>query len=169
MTPARRHAAKGSSRTGATATASVGSRSRVDDGDRGSAALEAAIIAPALLLLLCLAIGAMRVGVAQQSVDAAAHDAVRAASIARSQPAATAAARTAAAQSLAHQGITCQNRTPLHLDATQFGRTVGQPAVVRVTITCVVSLSDVAVPGTPGSVTLRASYVSPIDQYRSRG
>jgi len=159
MTPARWLAA----------VVSVKYRSRVDDGDRGSAALEAAIIAPAVLLLLCLAIGAMRVGVAKQSVDAAAHDAARAASIARSQSDAIAAARTAATQSLAHQGITCQNRTPLHLDATQFSRTVGQPAVVRVTITCVVNLSDVAVPGTPGSVTLRASYVSPIDQYRSRG
>ena len=161
MTPARRLAA--------VVRVSGRSRSRVGDGDRGSAALETAIIAPAVLLLLCLAIGAMRVGVAKQSVDAAAHDAVRAASIARNQSAATSAARMAAAQSLAHQGITCQNRTPLHLDATQFGRTVGQPAVVRVTITCVVNLSDVAVPGTPGSVTLRASYVSPIDQYRSRG
>ena len=159
MTPARWLAA----------VVSVKCRSRVGDCDRGSAALEAAIIAPAVLLLLCLAIGAMRVGVAKQSVDAAAHDAARAASIARSQSDAIAAARTAATQSLAHQGITCQNRTPLHLDATQFRRTVGQPAVVRVTITCVVNLSDVAVPGTPGSVTLRASYVSPIDQYRSRG
>jgi Flp pilus assembly protein TadG len=137
--------------------------------DRGAAAIEAAIIAPAVLGLLCLAICAMRVGVAKQSVDAAAHDAARAASIARNQSAAISAADTAATQSLANQGITCRNDSPLKVNASQFGRMVGRPAVVRVTITCVVNLSDVSIPGTPGSVTLTASYISPIDSYRSRG
>jgi Flp pilus assembly protein TadG len=137
--------------------------------DRGSAALEAAIIAPALLGLLCLAICAMRVGVAKQSVDAAAHDAARAASISRTESAAVIAAGKAVSQSLANQGITCRNKTPLKVNAGQFGRPAGQPAVVRVTVTCVVDIADVSVPGTPGSVRLTASYVSPIDSYRSRG
>ena len=137
--------------------------------DRGSAAIEAAIIAPALLGLVCLAVSAMRVSVANQAVDAAAHDAARAASIARDQAAAVAAAGSASRQSLADQGITCRNRTPLRVNASQFARAIGQPAMVTVTITCVVNISDVSIPGTPGSVTLTASYTSPIDQYRSRG
>ncbi len=136
--------------------------------DRGAAAIEAAIIAPALLALLCLAICAMRIGVAKQSVDAAAHAAARAASIARSQGDAVSGARHAAEQSLASQGVTCRNASPLQIDASQFSRAVGQSAVVRVTITCVVGIADVAIPGSPGTVRLTASYVSPIDRYRSR-
>jgi len=41
-------------------------------------------------------------------------------------------------------------------------------AHVSASVTCVVRLSDLLVPGLPGSKTLRASFTSPLDPYRSR-
>ena len=40
---------------------------------------------------------------------------------------------------------------------------------VTVTVVCQVPLADLAVPGLPGSTTVRASSTAPIDPYRSVG
>ena len=69
--------------------------------DEGAAAIEAAILAPAILLILGLGIGAMRIEVAGEAVDSSAHDAARAASISRNGTDAQAAATTAARNTLA--------------------------------------------------------------------
>jgi len=39
---------------------------------------------------------------------------------------------------------------------------------VTVTVTCIVELSDVSMPGLPGTKTLTATFVSSIDSYRGR-
>ena len=49
--------------------------------DEGSAALELVVLAPVLLVLIALVIGAGRTSIAQSSVDAAARDAARQASL----------------------------------------------------------------------------------------
>ena len=41
-------------------------------------------------------------------------------------------------------------------------------ASVTATVTCVVNLSDVAVPGLPGTRTITATMSSPLDTYRER-
>jgi Flp pilus assembly protein TadG len=76
--------------------------------DRGSSSVELAILAPALLAMILLAIGAMRVEIAGQSVDASAHDAARAASIAHNGADAQATALAAANDTLAEDGLQCQ-------------------------------------------------------------
>ena len=56
----------------------------------------------------------------------------------------------------------------ISVDTSGFGSPVGTPASVRATVTCVVNLSDLAVPGVPGTRTVSASMSSPLDTYRER-
>lgn len=140
---------------------------RPDAGDRGSVAVETAILLPAFLILIVLAIVVGRTTIAQNAVDLAAHDAARAASISRTADVARSAALAAAGGTLTRQGIGCGPLT-VAVDTAGFSRPVGEPAAVTVTVTCVVSLADVAPPGAPASRTLSASFTSPLDRYRGR-
>jgi Flp pilus assembly protein TadG len=135
--------------------------------DRGSAVIEAAIGVPAFMLFVALIIGAGRVAITHQSVLAAAAEAARSASIERTQTAANQAATQAAAAALANQKLQCVS-TQVTLDTTGFASPVGTPATVTATVTCVVNLSDVAVPGLPGALTITETMSSPIDTYRER-
>jgi Flp pilus assembly protein TadG len=136
--------------------------------DRGSVSLELAILGPVLLVLLGLAIAAGRISIAGSAVEAAARDAAREASIARDPAAASATARSAALDSLNRQNLHCTDLA-VTVDTRGFSRPVGQPAQVTAEVRCSVSLRDLAVPGLPGSKALKASSVSPLDNFRTRG
>ena len=136
-------------------------------GDAGSITLEVAILAPALLLLLGLLIFAGRVGVARSAVEHSAAVAARDASMARTADAARVAASDAMLRELASQDIDCSSAS-LAVDTTGFAVPLGQPAVVQVTVTCVVSIADLAIAGLPGERVLTASFVSPLDAHRAR-
>jgi Flp pilus assembly protein TadG len=142
-------------------------RIRPPKGDReaGNAALELVVLAPVLLFLLGLVIAAGRTSVAQGTVAAAARDAARQASISLTPDAARAAARSSAMAVLSQDGLDCQ---PVNVDVSQFSVPVGEPASVTATVTCTVGLSDLLVPGLPGSKTLTATFTSPLDPYRER-
>lgn len=134
--------------------------------DNGSAALELVVLAPILLGLLGLVIAAGRTTIAQGSVDAAARDAARQASIELTAAAAQAAGTASAQAALREDGLDC---TPVvTIDSTQFGTPPGGAATVSATVTCLVSLASLAVPGLPGSATLQATFTSPLDLYRVR-
>jgi Flp pilus assembly protein TadG len=134
--------------------------------ERGNAALELVILGPVLLFLFGLLIAAGRTSIAQGSVAAAARDAARQASISRSPAAAQAAALASAQQALSQDSIDC---TPVvTVNTAGFAVAVGLPAQVTARVTCQVSLSDLLVPGMPGTRTLRASFTSPLDPYRAR-
>ncbi len=137
-------------------------------GDRaaGSAALELVVLAPVLLFLLGLVIAAGRTSIADGSVAAAARDAARQASISLTPAAAQAAAFSSATQALSQDGLDCH--PVVTVDTTGFGVPVGEPATVTATVTCRVRLSDLVVPGLPGSKTLTATFTSPLDPYRER-
>ena len=135
--------------------------------DRGSEALEAAIGVPAFLLFIAMIIAAGRLAIAHQGIDAAAAQAARSASIARTQTAAHASAVNGATSSLANQKLLCAS-TSVNVDTSGFASPVGTPATVSATITCVVSLSDVAIPGLPGTRTITSTMSSPLDTYRAR-
>ena len=51
---------------------------------------------------------------------------------------------------------------------TGFATPVGTPATVSATVTCVVELSDLALPGVPGTRTVTVTVTSPLDTYRER-
>lgn len=136
--------------------------------ERGSAAVEAVIGVPAFLLFVGLIIFGGRTATTHQSVETAAADAARSASLERTSASARTQAISAATTSLSNQGIHCLD-IDVTIDASQFSRTVGQAAAVSVTVQCRLDLSDLSVPGIPGSRLIRATSTSPIDTWRERG
>lgn len=135
--------------------------------DRGSEAVEAAVGVPAFLLFIALIIAGGRLAIAHQAVEAAASDAARSASISRTQGSAQGSALSSATASLANQKLQCASKT-VNVDTSGFASPVGTPATVTATVTCVVKLADVAVPGLPGTKTITATMSSPLDTYRER-
>lgn len=134
---------------------------------QGSIALELAVLGPGLLLFVALVIFGGRVALANQAVAQAAAEAARTASIARTQPQADRTAAAAARATLGQQSLQCLS-TRVGVDTSGFTRPPGTPAVVDATVTCVVRMSDLAVPGLPGSRTVTATASSPIDTFRER-
>lgn len=135
--------------------------------ERGSAAIETAIGVPAFLLFIALIIGAGRIAIARQSVEAAAAEGARSASIARTQSSADHDAITSAAATVANQQLQCVT-TRVVVDTSGFAKPVGTPATVSVTVTCTVNLSDIAIPGLPGTLPITETMTSPLDTYRGR-
>lgn len=135
--------------------------------DRGSAALELVVIAPALLLIVAVLVYAGRVAIARQAVQQAADDAAREASIAVNAGTAQTDAHDTAVATLGQQGLSC-SRTAVSVDTSAFNAPAGTPATVTATVTCVVALRDLAVPGLPGTHAVRATGVSVLDTYRQR-
>ena len=134
---------------------------------QGSFTLELAILTPAVLILLGLAIVAGRITVAGGAVEQASAAAAREASLARSATEARAAATRAATTSLSARNLRCF-AVRVTVDTTGFASTVGSAAQVEATVTCTVPLAALAVPGVPGSRTLSATTTSVLDRYRSR-
>ncbi len=135
--------------------------------ERGSAAIETAIGVPAFLLFIALVIGAGRVAIARQAVGAAASEGARSASIARTRSSADHDAAASATAALANQQLQCVT-TQVVVDTSGFATPVGDAASVSVTVTCIVNLTDIAVPGLPGTVPITVTMTSPLDTYRGR-
>ncbi|MGW4890721.1 TadE/TadG family type IV pilus assembly protein [Kitasatospora sp. NPDC004240] len=136
-------------------------------GDRGSLSLETAILAPLLFGFLVLVIAAGRVHIADNTVDAAARNAARAASLERSGSAAQQAGSRVAQQTMKDQGLRCSS-VDVSVPTGGFNAAIGQTASVTVTVTCQVDLSDLALPGLPGSKRITSHFTSAIDSYRGR-
>jgi hypothetical protein len=118
------------------------------------------------VFLIGFVIAAGRTSIAQGAVAAAARDAARQASIALSASQAQSAAESSAKKALNGDGLRCNPTVSLNLAG--FNVPPGQPAHVSATVTCTVALSDLLVPGVPGSRTLKATFTSPLDPYRTR-
>jgi Flp pilus assembly protein TadG len=141
-------------------------RSRRGSGERGNAVVEAAILAPVLILFLAGLLTGARIRGASAAVSQAAADAARQASIARTPAQARIAAATSALATLRDKGLHCTPR--VSLDLSGFAQPVGQPATVTARVTCTVRLSEVAAPGFPGSRTVTKIHRSPLDSFRAR-
>lgn len=134
-------------------------------GDRGSATLELAILAPGLILLLALLTYAGRHAVADGTVDQAAADAARAASLQRGPSAGRSAAIDVARASLHDQGLSCVD-VVVAVDTSEFGAVAGLRGRVSVTVTCPLKVADL--PLTLPAVNVTSTAVSPVDTYRER-
>nr|WP_243706428.1 TadE/TadG family type IV pilus assembly protein [Micromonospora sp. KC721] len=152
------------------------------DRGRGSVSVEVAVLAPAFIALIVLAGVTGRTAIADEAVESAAHDAARAASISRDAGTAHTAARDAVRRQLDWRGLNCSAAPRIALRGTVRGgpssfdaayrSPAGEPASVTVSVTCVVSHADLALPVLPGMplrTTVSASFTSPLDRYRSRG
>jgi hypothetical protein len=140
---------------------------RARRGDDGTAVIELAPVAFALIVILVLLIFAMRVNRASLAVQDAAQNAAREASIARSPMQASAAAQSSAEAALRADHLSC---TPVvTVNTAGFSVPVGQPALVSATVTCAVSLAGLTgVPGIPGTRTVTSTFQSPLDTFRGR-
>lgn len=135
--------------------------------ERGaSTAVEAAVIVPALLLIVGLVVVLARVALAEQTVGGAAAQAARAASVERTVFAAITSAQAVAASTLRESGVACLDSN-VAVQAAGLLAPVGQPSIVTVTVTCQADLG-VGLPGLPTTRTLTATKSSPVDSYRSR-
>jgi Flp pilus assembly protein TadG len=135
-------------------------RRRVDD--RGLATIELVLMTPVLFLILGFLVVAGRLSTVRGDVAAVSRDAARAASRADTYEQAALDAHTTAEASLGGRQVTCRNLTI----------TLGDPATfhpggsVTATITCDVSLADIAIPGLPGQRQVSGRSVEVIDAYR---
>ncbi|MDQ2850282.1 MAG: pilus assembly protein [Actinomycetota bacterium] len=136
-------------------------------GEDGSAAIEAAIGVPAFMLFVMLIIFGGRVAIAHQAVQSAAAEAARTASIARTESAAQREGTSSAAASLTSQGVHCLSQQ-VSVETSGFTAPVGTPTTVGATVRCTIDLSDVSMPGMPGSMTITETMTSPLDAYRGR-
>ena len=135
--------------------------------ERGSTTLELVVWAPGLLLLIGLLTLAGRVNSANAAVEQAAVDAARTASSARTAAAAAGLAQAGAGRTLAAQGLQCTTTT-VALDTSGFATPPGRSATVTATVTCPVRLSDLSIPGLPGTRTVSHTATSSLDTFRER-
>ncbi|MGC0315046.1 TadE/TadG family type IV pilus assembly protein [Kitasatospora acidiphila] len=133
-------------------------------GERGSLAIEAALVVPVVLGLLCLILVAGRAEQTAGTLQEAARTGARAGSLApagHEQSAATDAVN----QLLTQSGV--------HCDGLQVAATVEQltadplPQDVRVDVSCKVPVNDLSPIWVPGALELQGTFRSVIDQYRS--
>lgn len=136
-------------------------RARLRD-DRGTIAVEVAVIAPALLFLMLLVVYAGKVSEADGNVERAASDAARAASLRQHSSDAADDAQTTAAADLTAAGVPCLDVTTA-VDTDDFD----PGGTVTVTVSCEASMADVTLLGVPGRRTFTATAVEVIDTYRS--
>ncbi|WP_206792106.1 TadE/TadG family type IV pilus assembly protein [Amycolatopsis sp. MtRt-6] len=130
--------------------------------ERGSATVEAVLIAPVLVMLLVFVAVVVHRGVdARLRLDDVAHQAVRAASLQRTPAAAAAAAQATASSALAHAGLVCR----LAEVSTTASASPGSTA--EVSVRCTVDFGQALVLGVPGSRTLTAEASEVVDTYRS--
>nr|NLD41773.1 pilus assembly protein [Actinomycetales bacterium] len=133
--------------------------------ERGSASLELAILTPVLLIIFGMMIAAGRVAIADGTIQQVAGDAARAASLSRTAADAQGAAESLVTSVVGANGLPC---TPVvSTNTTEFSNAPGTPGYVTVEVSCTVTLSDLAVPGLPGSVTLTGTGRSVLDTYRA--
>ena len=92
-------------------------------------------MAPALLLLVGLVVGAGRIALAEQAVQQAAAQAARDTSLARTPSAGVTAGRATAARVLSGQGLDCTSSST-SVSAAALGYPPGQPGTVTVDTTC---------------------------------
>ena len=137
-------------------------------GERGAAAVEFVLVLPMLLLIVGLVVAGGRIAHARALVQQVADSAARTASLARDASSAQARAAQLAAADARAAGLTCAGGVRVRVDTAGFAIPVGQPASVTSRVTCSLTLSDLLVPGLPGSLALEAGAVSVRDRYRGR-
>jgi hypothetical protein len=133
-------------------------------GDHGSLTVELVALTPAVFLFALMLLMFGRVADAHQQVAEAARSGAQTASVQPDAAQAIQGATSAATTGLLGQAHLCVGEQVV-TDTSRFD----PGGLVRVTVECQVRLSDLAVPGVPGTTTVRATSTAPIDPYRSVG
>jgi Flp pilus assembly protein TadG len=130
--------------------------------ERGSLTIEIVAMTPVLFLLALTILVFGRVSEARQQVVEASRAGAEAASVLPSPGSAESGAAATAVV-----GVFDRNHTCVHMEINTDVSHFYPGGYVSVTVACQVDLSDLSVPGVPGSTTVRATSTAPIDPYRS--
>lgn len=128
--------------------------------DDGSMTVELVALVPVLVLFVLVIVAFGRYEVVRGDVTQAARAAAEAAAVAPSAESARQDATTAAGPVLG--GGACGDPAVV-LDTSTFV----PGGAVRAVVTCHVALSDIGMPGLPGTSTVSAEAMAPIDPYRT--
>lgn len=128
---------------------------------RGSLAVEMAIIVPSILLIFGLIFAYGRAASVNGTLESATRDAARSATLARSYDEARDRARAVVGEAIAGLPETCRDSVVVDL-SPRFE--AGEP--VTVTVRCTYSISDIGLPGAPGTLRPESSFTSMLDPYR---
>ena len=139
-------------------------RTQLRRADDGFFALELALFAPLIVVMLLTVVALGDVEQGRLQVDQAASAGARAASLAYTPGQADTAGRAAVSSTLAQAGLSCAHLS-VEVEVDDF-RPGGQ---VTVRVGCDADLSRLALTGVPGSLTVRASSTAAIEVYRDIG
>jgi hypothetical protein len=129
--------------------------------ERGSLAVEMAIIVPSLLLIFGLIYAYGRAAGVNGTLEAGTRDAARSATIARSYEEAQERARDVVDAAIVDLPGSCRRSVRVNV-SPNFEP--GQP--ITVDAECDYELSDLGLPGVNGDITARSSFTSMLDPYR---
>ncbi|HET6166189.1 MAG TPA: TadE family protein [Marmoricola sp.] len=129
--------------------------------ERGSLAIEMAMIAPGLLLIFALIFAYGRAGQVNGSLESGTRDAARSVTLARSYDEALDRAKAVMLDAIKDTPQSCQDSMVLRIVGDYEP---GEP--VTVSTECTYDLSDLGLPGAPGTLTAKSSFTSMLDPYR---
>lgn len=135
--------------------------------EAGSMSVELTLLAPFLLGVALFVIAAGRIGLADISVQNAANAAARDASLSRTSSEASVNANASARAAVTVSGLNCQPLA-VSIDGSGINASIGQVGTVSATISCTLNLSDIALPGLPGTKLITSTATSPVDPFRER-
>jgi Flp pilus assembly protein TadG len=124
--------------------------------------VELVVLTPVLFVLVLMLVVFGRVSEARQQVVEAARAGAEAAAVLPTRESAQSGGPAAAVVGIFGQSHTCAH-AQIITDVSHFH----PGGSVRVTVVCQVALSDLSVPGVPGTTTVEATATAPIDPYRS--
>ena len=133
-------------------------------GDRGSLTVELVVLTPVVLVVVLTSLVFGRIVEARQQVVEAARAGAEAAAVLPTVGTAQWVGSINAVINLIGRTHTCAHAS-ITVDTSHFV----PGGSVTAHVSCLVLLSDVGVPGLPGSTTVTASATAPLDPYRSVG
>ena len=139
-------------------------RTRWPIASSGSITAEMVVLTPLVVLLALFVVAFGRLELASSQLDDAVRAAAQAAVIWPTTQQAQQAAAETASFTLNRDGITC---SPYDVETDSSNWHTG--GSVSITLTCTVSLSQVAIPGLPGSHSITAHATAPIESFRGLG
>jgi Flp pilus assembly protein TadG len=143
---------------------------RAGSRDRGSAAIEAAMLVPVLVVLVALVVAAGRIRTADGAVAEASRDAARTASLNFTAGEAEYYGAMAGRQTLSDQGLQCSEAEPVTFPVVRMDSTPEQVGKVTAKVTCTISLANLLWKGVPlpGHMTVTDEFTAVVDIYRSQ-
>ena len=129
--------------------------------ESGSLAIEMAMLAPSILLIFALIFVYGRAAQVNGTLESGTRDAARSVTLARSYDDALDRARAVLLDALKDAPQSCQNTIDLRIVGPyEAGR------AVTVDASCTYGISDLGLPGAPGTITAKSSFTSMLDPYR---